>query len=70
MVDATNAKKDIMYLLIHYVYLNNLDVFMKMVNAHFVTILLKCMNNLRNVDLMDVLKLNLQDVINASILMN
>lgn len=43
---------------------------MKMENAHFVTILLKCMNNLRNVDLMDALKLNLQDVINASILMN
>lgn len=70
MVDATNAKKDIMYLLILYVCLNNLDVCMKMVNAHFVTTHLKCMNNLKNADLMVVLKLSLQVAINASILIN
>lgn len=60
---------DITSLQTQYVFLKNQDVYTKVVNVRSVTSLLKCINNLKNAELMDASKPNTQGAINVDILM-
>lgn len=66
---VTSVRTDIMFLLIQSVFLRSQGVCIKVGNVYSVIILLKCTNNHKSVELMDVSRLNIQDAINANILM-